>query len=206
MGDETPSRSPWPKASEASEKDTGFSVAKKRYSRWAGHLGRSKATVGRFLFWDRSHQWSVPTNATLTGPEHDTDYEWHQGRMRYSSGWAHDPSWSQSKRVKPTHVDPEDDRRSDPALPSGSTSKPWGPVRDQSFWSEDSSANGPAASASSATSPHWRPKFRADKGIASNAGDTSEGSTTGPRLGCVDELSILDEEAPRQAKSEWPKP
>ena len=38
------------------------------------------------------------------------------------------------ERVKPTHTDPEDDRRSDPALLSGSTLKACDPVRDQGFF------------------------------------------------------------------------
>ena len=42
--------------------------------------------------WDRSRQWS-PTNTNLTGPDHGTDHEWYQGRMRYTDGWANDPSW-----------------------------------------------------------------------------------------------------------------
>ena len=147
--------------------------------------------------WDRSQQWSAPTSPNLTGPNHDLDHEWRQGRMCHATGWAHNPSWSQSKRVKPTHTDPEDDRHSDPPLTSGSTSKMWDPARDHGFWSEGCSTHGLAASASSSSSTHWRPKLRADKDISSNAGDTSESSTTGPRLGCIDELSSLDEEALR---------
>ena len=58
-----------------------------------------------------------PTNTNLTGPDHDTDYEWHRSRMQYISGWASDPLRPQSKQAKPTHTDPEDDRRSDLALP-----------------------------------------------------------------------------------------
>ena len=45
---------------------------------------------------DRSYQWSVPTSKDLTGSDYDTDGEWHKSRMKYSSGWANDPSWSQS--------------------------------------------------------------------------------------------------------------
>ena len=64
----------------------------------------------------RPKAWYVPTNASLVGPDHDTDREWYARRKWYQSGWANDPSWSQSKRVKPTHTDPEDDRRVDLAL------------------------------------------------------------------------------------------
>ena len=108
--------------------------------------------------------------------------EWHKDRKRYSTGW------SQSKRAKPTHADPEDDRRVDPALPSGSTS-----------WTEDDLSNqGPAASASQGTpSMRWRPRLHARRDASSNAGDTSEGSATGPRLGSIGEVSLLDEEALR---------
>ena len=56
---------------------------------------------------DRSYQRSVPTSKNLTGSDYDTDREWHRSRMRYSSGWASDPTWSQSKRAKPTHTDPK---------------------------------------------------------------------------------------------------
>ena len=33
--------------------------------------------------------------------------------MRYGKGWAHDPTFSQQKRAKPTHNDPEDDMKVD---------------------------------------------------------------------------------------------
>ena len=34
--------------------------------------------------------------------------------MRYGEGWAHDPTYSQQKRAKPTYTDPEDDMKVDP--------------------------------------------------------------------------------------------
>ena len=77
-----------------------------------------------------------PDKCKLGWPDHDTDREWREDRKWYSTGWANDPSWSQSKRAKPTHTDPEGDRCVDPALPSGSTSKTWSPTQDQGFWTE----------------------------------------------------------------------
>ena len=73
--------------------------------------------------WSRSYQWSAPTTKNLAGSDYDTDHEWHASTMRYSSGWANDPTWSQRKRAKPTYTDPEDDRRADPTMPSGSTTQ-----------------------------------------------------------------------------------
>ena len=43
----------------------------------------------------------------------------------------------------------------------------------------------------------WRPKPRADRDMSSVAGDTSEGSTSAPRLGSIDEL---DEEALKEMR------
>ena len=34
------------------------------------------------------------------------DHDWHASTMRYGDGWAHDPTWSQHKRARPTHTDP----------------------------------------------------------------------------------------------------
>ena len=93
-------------------------------------------------------------------------------------------SWSQSKRAKPTHTDPEDDRRVDPALPSGSTSKTWNPAKDQWFWSDLSDPNSTArASKGMPPSIGGRCFTQKEMCAASVAGDTSEGSTAGPRLG-----------------------
>ena len=47
------------------------------------------------------------------------------------------------------------------------------------------------------SSTRWRPRLRAERDTSSIAGDTSEGSTAGPRLGPIDEISLLDEEALR---------
>ena len=109
-----------------------------------------------------SSQWSVPTNKNSTGSDYDTDREWRRSKMRYNSGWANDPTWSQSKRVTPTHIDPEDDQRTDPTLPSGSTSKTWDPCAHDNFWTEKSSSEDPAKGLVSAISMQWRPKLRAD--------------------------------------------
>ena len=101
----------------------------------------------------RSYQWSVPTSKDLTGSDYDTDREWRRSRVSYSRGWANDPSC-------PTHTEPEDDRQTDPALPSGSTSKTWDPCGDRNSWSKKSSNEDPATCASSMSSTQWRPKLR----------------------------------------------
>ena len=90
-------------------------------------------------------------------------------------------------------------RRVDPALPSGSTSKTWDPTRSiKPFGLEILQSQGPAASASQGMpSTKWRPRLRAERDMSSITGDTSESSTAGPRLGSIDEISFLDEEALR---------
>ena len=97
--------------------------------------------------------------------------------------------------AKPTHTDPDDDRHVDPAMPSAATSKTWNPAQDREFWTEhDSSRDTSGASASQAMpSTQLRPRLHAGKGQSSNAGDTSEGGTTGPVLRSIDEISWLDE-------------
>ena len=85
----------------------------------------------------------------LTGSDYDAHREWHRRRMRYSSGWANVPSWSQQKSAKPTHIDPENDRQADPALPSGSMSKTWDLYRDCNFWSKKSPSEDPVTCNSS---------------------------------------------------------
>ena len=47
------------------------------------------------------------------------------------------------------------------------------------------------------SSMQWQPKLRTGRDVSSVAGDTSEGSTSVPRLECVDEL---DEEALRDTR------
>ena len=64
-----------------------------------------------------------PTKWTLRGSDYDMDKEWHSRYKKYGEGWAYDTSSSRYKRAKPTGTDPEDDRRADPPLPIGSTSK-----------------------------------------------------------------------------------
>ena len=80
---------------------------------------------GAHLFsdWNRFHGLSR-RSSNLAGPDHNADHEWSE-----TTGWANYPSWSQSKRAKPTYTDPEDDRRVDRAMPSGSTSKTWNQPR-----------------------------------------------------------------------------
>ena len=100
--------------------------------------------------------------------------------------------------MRTTHTDPEDDRRVDPAMPSGSTSKTWNPAQHREFWTEidTSRSTGSAASASQAMHPtHWRPQLHAVRGQLSIAGDTSEGSAAGPVLRSIDEISQLDQDA-----------
>ena len=155
---------------------------------------RSSTRVQGCSGWNRSYRWSVPTNANLAGPDHDTDRERHRDKKWHSTRWASDPSWSQSKHAKPTHADPEDDRLIDPALPSGSTPETWDPTQDQGFWAEDDpSHQGSAASASQGTpSMHWRAEAsRRRRDVSSKSGDTSEGRTSGPRLGSIDEIWCL---------------
>ena len=82
--------------------------------------------------WDGS-KWSTPTAKFLSASDYDTDRDWHARTMRYGEGWAHDPTYSQQKRAKPTHTDPEDDMQTDPLMPIGSTSKTWNPGTDGQF-------------------------------------------------------------------------
>ena len=72
------------------------------------------------------------------------------------------------------------------------------PYRDRNFWSKKSSNEDPATCTSSVSSTQWRPKLRADRDMLNIAGDTSEGSTSVPRLECIDELAQLDEEVLRE--------
>ena len=56
-------------------------------------------------------------------------------------GLANDPTWSQYKRAKPTHTDPEDDMKVDSAIPVGTTSKTWNPKADDQFWHRQSKSD-----------------------------------------------------------------
>ena len=79
--------------------------------------------------WNGSTTWSAPTSSNLIGPDYSTDRECYESRRGYTPGWANDSSyWYQSKRAQPTRTDPEDDRQTDSAMPSGSTSKTWSPA------------------------------------------------------------------------------
>ena len=102
--------------------------------------------------------------------------------MRYSEGWAHDPTWNHYKRAKPTHTDPEDDMRVDSTMPVGTTSKTQSPKSDDQFWHEQSGSEGHRGS-SSQSSTQWRPRLRPNRDVSSVAGDTSEGSAAPQRLG-----------------------
>ena len=105
--------------------------------------------------------------------------------MRYGEGWAHDPTYSQYKRAKPTYTDPEDDMKVDPSMPVGSTSKTYNPKADGQFWSQ--AGSGQEWTQSSASSTQWRPKMMGEKYYSSVAGDTSEASTAMHHLGSKDE-------------------
>ena len=161
-----------------------------RSSSWqtqAGNTDAWKKGWSSSSRWDRPYAWSVLTNANLTGPDHDTDREWHANRKQYASTHHALSLSGPSPRILI-------DRRSDPALPSGSTSKTW---QDQDFWAAaDSSSVGSSAITSQATqSTHWRRRLHTGRAASSHAGDNSEGSTSGPRLGLIDEISQLDEDA-----------
>ena len=91
---------------------------------------------------------------------------------------------SHYKRAKPTQTDPED-RTADPSLPMGSTSKPYDPRKDGSFWKRKDSDQ--EWSHSSSSSGYWRPRLRHEKFFSSAAGDTSEASTAANRLGSIHE-------------------
>ena len=134
--------------------------------------------------WDGS-KWSVPTSRNLSGSGYDTDRDWRAKTMRYGEGWAHDPTYSQHNRAKPTYTDPEDDMKVDPSMPVGSTSKTYNPRTDGQFWKQADS--GQEWTQSSASSTQWRPKLRHEKYYSSVAGDTSEASATMLHLGSIDE-------------------
>ena len=84
------------------------------------------------------------------------------------------PSSSRYKRAKPTRTDPEDDRRADPTLPIGSTSKTYDPQKDYTMWQRRDSSQYWKQAASSGD--QWRPKLRSETEMSSVAGDTSDAS------------------------------
>ena len=77
----------------------------------------------------------------MAGSDYETDRERHASIMRYSEGWANDPTWSQHKRAKPTKTDPEDDMKVDSTMPIGTTSKKWNPKVDDQFWHRQSKSD-----------------------------------------------------------------
>ena len=101
----------------------------RRRSRLGQNLGSHSSGWGR-------SKWSTPTAKNLVGSDYETDRDWHASTMRYGDCWAHDPTWSQHKRAKPTHKDPEDDVKVDPMMPIASTSKTWNPRADDRFWQQ----------------------------------------------------------------------
>ena len=108
------------------------------------------------------------------------DKEWHSRNMKYGEGWAHDFSRSHYKRAKPTGTDPEDDRKADPTLPIGSTSKTYDPQNDHTMWQRKDSNQYWKQAASSGS--QWKPKLRSDGEMSSVAGDTSDASAAAYRL------------------------
>ena len=150
--------------------------------------------------WDRS-KWSTPTARNLGGSDHDTDREWHARMMRYGERWAHDPTWSQQKRAKPTHTDPEDDVKVDLMMPIGSTSKTWSPKADGQFWPRRS-GSGEDWAHSSPSSSRWKPRLRTEKHFSGAAGDTSEASTASQHLGSIDES---EGDAVRDWRARYPR-
>ena len=110
----------WPKwASDVrqSQPDQWNSRSSRRHSSAGGERSWKQESIE----WDGS-KWSTPTTRTLGGPEYDTDREWQLRSMRYTH--------SHYKVAKPTQTDPEDDRKADPSLPLGSTSKTCDPRKE----------------------------------------------------------------------------
>ena len=106
--------------------------------------------------------------------------------MRYGEGWAHDSTYGQQKRAKPSHTDPEDDMKVDPSMPIGSRSKTYNPRTDGQVWPSQS-GSGEEWTHSSASSSKWKPRLRTEKYFSSVAGDTSVASTALQHLGSIDE-------------------
>ena len=111
----------------------------------------------------------------MSGSGYATDRDWRARTLRHGEGWAHDPTYSQQKRAKPTYTDPEDDMKVDPSMSMGSTSKTYSPRTDGQFWPSQS-GSGKEWTHSSASSSKWRPKMSHEKYYSSVAGDTSEAS------------------------------
>ena len=113
------------------------------------------------------------------------DKEWHSRYKKYGEGWAYDSSRSRYKRAKPTGTDPEDDRRADPTLQVGSTSKTYDPQKDYTRWQRRDSSQYWKQAASSGD--QWRPRLRSETEMSSVAGDTSDASAAAHRLKSINE-------------------
>ena len=85
----------------------------------------------------------------------------------------------------PTGTDPEDDRRADPTLPIGSTSKTYDPQNDYTMWQRKDSNQYWKQAASSGD--QWRPRLRSEAEMSSVAGDTSDASAAVHRLNSINE-------------------
>ena len=134
--------------------------------------------------WEGS-QWSAPTKWALKDSDYDMDREWHSRYKKYGGGWAYDSSQSHYKRAKPTGTDPEDDRRADPTLPIGSTSKTYDPQNDYTMWQRKDSNQYWKQAASSGD--QWKPRLRSEAEMSSVAGDTSDASAAAYRLKGINE-------------------
>ena len=152
-------------------------------AKWASSAG-DDSSWRQASEWERS-SWTAPTKWTLKGSDYDMDREWHSRYRKYGEGWAHDSSQSRYKRAKPTGTDPEDDRRADPTLPIGSTSKTYDPQNDYTMWQRRDSNQYWKQAASSGD--QWRPRLRSEAEMSSVAGDTSDASAAVPRLNSINE-------------------
>ena len=157
-------------------------LSRRSLSRRRPRLGQGKNFSSG---WDRS-KWSTLTAKNLGWSDYETDHEWHASAMRCGEGWAHDSTWNQCRRAKPTHTDPEDDVRVDSTMPVGATSKTWNPNSDDQFWYGQSGSEVYGGS-SSQSSTQWRPRLRPNSDLSSVAGDASEGSAAPQRLGSIEE-------------------
>ena len=152
-------------------------------AKWASSAG-GDSSWQQTSEWEGS-QWTAPTKWTLKGSDYDMDREWHSRYRKYGEGWAYDSSRSRYKRAKPTGTDPEDDRRADPTLPVGSTSKTYDPQKDYTMWQRKDSSQYWKQAASSGD--QWRPKLRSETEMSSVAGDTSDASAAVHRLKSINE-------------------
>ena len=152
-------------------------------AKWASSAG-DDSSWRQTSEWEGS-SWTAPTKWTLRGSNYDMDREWHSQYRKYGEGWAYDSSQSRYERAKPTWTDPEDDRRADPTLPIGSTSKTYDPQNDYTMWQRRDSNQYWKQAASSGD--QWRPRLRSEAEMSSVAGDTSDASAAVHRLNSINE-------------------